>query len=71
MKKTAQIISIVFGILIFSLVLLVAFDLNDILFNRLVTCCLILAAILIIRLNDNLSSIKSETRATQSHKAES
>ena len=71
MKKTTQVIATVAGLLGLSSALFVAFRMDDILFNRLLTCCLILAAILIIRLNIKLSGITSETQLTQSNKTDS
>jgi len=71
MKKTIQVIATVAGLLGLSSALFVAFRMDDILFNRLLTCCLILAAILIIRLNIKLSGITSETQLTQSNKTDS
>lgn len=71
MKKTIQVVATVAGLLGLSSALFVAFRMDDILFNRLLTCCLILAAILIIRLNIKLSGITSETQLTQSNKTDS
>ncbi|MDA8686297.1 hypothetical protein N9L94_04705 [Robiginitalea sp.] len=71
MKKTIEVIATAAGLLGLSSALFVAFRMDDILFNRLLTCCLILAAILIIRLNIKLSGITSETQLTQSNKTDS
>jgi hypothetical protein len=71
MKQIITIIACLFGIAWLGYSLFIAFGTDKVLFNQLLTCSLILALVLIIRLNTFLSSIKSETRASQSHKSES